>query len=210
MLEWLKEILGDSYTDEVDSKVTAALKERYVLRSDFADKEKELNAAKTALGERDKQLETLRSATGDAEALRKQISDLQAENAQKEQAHLAEMAAFRLDTATERALSAAGAKNTVAAKALLAAFLKDAKVSEDGTVQGLTEAVDKLRTGEDTAFLFDAPKAPKLFGAVPAGSAAGGAMGGYETQLADARKNGNNAQAVAIINAAAREGIQLI
>ena len=34
-LQWLKEILGEAYTEEMDAKVSAALGERFVSRQDF-------------------------------------------------------------------------------------------------------------------------------------------------------------------------------
>lgn len=71
---------------------------------------------------------------------------------------------MRLDAAVEHELLAARAKNTTAAKALLASFLKDAKVEEDGTVKGLADQVSRLRTGADTAFLFEAQTAPRISG----------------------------------------------
>lgn len=167
MNDWLKEIIGDSYTDEMDGKVTAALSERFVGKADY---------------------------------------DLMDEQ------HQAEIAAMRLDAAVEHELLAARAKNTTAAKALLASFLKDAKVEEDGTVKGLADQVSRLRTGADTAFLFEAQTTPRISGAVPAGSTAGAdpRTMDYATRLADARKSGNNAQAVAILNAAARDGVNLM
>ena len=37
-LQWMKDILGDAYTEELDAKVCAALGERFVSRQDFNDK----------------------------------------------------------------------------------------------------------------------------------------------------------------------------
>ncbi|EOQ39630.1 phage scaffolding protein [Butyricicoccus pullicaecorum] len=212
MNDWIKEIIGDSYTDEMDGKVTAALTERFVGKADYDLMAGQLATAQATLSERDSQLETLRQTKGDADALRQQISQLQAQNTQKDEQHQAEIAKMRLDAAVEHELLAARAKNTTAAKALLASFLKDAKVEEDGTVKGLADQVSRLRTGADTAFLFEAQTAPRISGAVPAGSTAGAdpRTMDYATRLADARKSGNNAQAVAILNAAARDGVNLM
>lgn len=67
-LQWMKDILGDAYTDEMDAKVSAALGERFVARADFNEKTgkvKELETQVTQLNEgiktRDKQLEDLKS-----------------------------------------------------------------------------------------------------------------------------------------------------
>ncbi len=45
------------------------------------------------------------------------------------------MAKIRLDSAVDKALTDAGAKNNTAARALLERFLRDAKVDEDGVVR---------------------------------------------------------------------------
>lgn len=42
MLEWLKEILGDSYTEEIDSKVSAEIGKGFVSRADFNTKNDEV------------------------------------------------------------------------------------------------------------------------------------------------------------------------
>lgn len=53
-LQWMKDILGDAYTDEMDAKVSAALGERFVARADFNEKTgkvKELETQVTQLNE---------------------------------------------------------------------------------------------------------------------------------------------------------------
>ena len=35
MLEWLKNVLGDGYTDEVDAKVSAEIGKNFVSKADF-------------------------------------------------------------------------------------------------------------------------------------------------------------------------------
>ena len=65
-LQWLKDILGDSYTEEQDAKVCTALGERFVARTDFNDKVSKLKEAEAqvtqlnaAVKTRDTQLEEL-------------------------------------------------------------------------------------------------------------------------------------------------------
>ena len=73
-----------------------------------------------------------------------------------------------MDIAVERALTAAKAKNMVAAKALLAEFLQSAEQKEDGSIDGLAEQIERLKQAEDTGFLFARDQAPVLRGIVPA------------------------------------------
>ena len=59
MLDWLKSILGDTYTEEIDKKISAEIGKGFVARTDFND----LSAAKKKpeddVKARDKQLEDL-------------------------------------------------------------------------------------------------------------------------------------------------------
>ena len=155
MLEWLKSILGDGYTDEVDAKVSAEIGKNFVSKADF----NQVNAAKKKAEDdvktRDQQLETLKKSTGDTAALQEQITTLQTQNAEAKKTYEAELARVRLDGAVEAALTAAGAKNNTAVKALLADFLKDAKLDDSGAVKGLADEIDTLAKADATAFLFN-------------------------------------------------------
>lgn len=116
----------------------------------------EVSGYKTQIADRDKQLETLKATAGDNEALTKQIADLQAENTKAKETHESELNQLKVDFAVEKALTGAKAKNIKAVKALL--DLTDAKLDKEGNVKGLSEQIEKLTTGEDTKFLFDATK----------------------------------------------------
>ncbi|MDD3020940.1 MAG: phage scaffolding protein [Alphaproteobacteria bacterium] len=179
MLEWLKGILGDAYTDDVDSKISAEIGKAFVAKTDFNNVKAELKTAKDTVTERDTQLDTLKKSTGDVEALKQQITDLQTANTQKDATYNAQIAQMKLDGAVDKALSDAKAKNTTAAKALLTTFLKDAKVEEDGTVRGLTDEIKKLSADQASSFLFDSQADGNkggMAGAAPAGN--GGGTGG--------------------------------
>lgn len=154
-LEWLGEILGEAYTEKIDEKVRNEIGKRFVAKDDYNTKVSELNAANEQLNERDTQLEALRKSTGDAAALQEQITALQTQTAEAKQEYEAELARVRLDSAVEAALTAAGAKNNTAVKALLADFLKDAKADDSGAVKGLAAEIETLSKAEATAFLFN-------------------------------------------------------
>lgn len=113
----------------------------------------EVEGLKTQVGDRDKQLETLKASAGDNEDLQKQIADLQADNAKAKETHLSEITQLKVDFAVEKALTGAKAKNIKAVKALL--DLEDAKLDKEGNVKGLSEQIEKLTTADDTKFLFD-------------------------------------------------------
>lgn len=119
----------------------------------------EVDGLKTQVGDRDKQLETLKASAGDNADLKKQIEDLQTENATAKANHESELNQLKIDFAVEKALTGAKAKNIKAVKALLE--LNDAKLDKDGNVKGLDEQIEKLRSGDDTKFLFEAQKQQK-------------------------------------------------
>lgn len=116
----------------------------------------EVEGLKTQVGDRDKQLETLKASAGDNADLKKQIEDLQTENATAKANHESELNQLKIDFAVEKALTDAKAKNIKAVKALLE--LNDAKLDKDGNVKGLAEQIEKLTSGDDTKFLFEAQK----------------------------------------------------
>lgn len=119
----------------------------------------EVEGLKTQVGDRDKQLETLKASAGDNADLKKRIEDLQTENATAKATHESELNQLKIDFAVEKALIGAKAKNIKAVKALLE--LDDAKLDKDGNVKGLAEQIEKLTSGDDTKFLFEAQKQTK-------------------------------------------------
>ena len=209
MLEWLKAILGDSYTEEVDKKISAEIGKGFVAKADFnAANEAKKNLEKT-LGERDKQLETLKSSTGNSEELKKTIEELQKSNAEQLKAHQAEIAQLKLDNAVDAALAAVGAKNVKTVKALL--DLTKIKQGEDGTLNGLNEQLEAVRKSD--GYLFAEKEQPSFKGFQPGASKDGvpdPEQGGYEARLAQARKDNNQLDVIKIKQEAAANGVVLL
>ena len=167
-LQWMKDILGDAYTDEMDAKVSAALGERFVARADFNEKTgkvKELETQVTQLNEgiktRDKQLEDLKKSAGDNEELTKQIETLTQQNKDAKANYDKELAKVKLMAAVDAELTAAGSKNNTAVRAVLAEFLEGAKIVDGkvtATVGGetitLANKVEALKKDAATDFMF--------------------------------------------------------
>ena len=190
MLEWLKTILGDKYTPEIDTAVSQEIGKGFVSRTDFnatSGKLKEAEAQVTQLTEsvktRDTQLEELKKSAGASEELQKQIEALTQQNKDQKAAYDKELATVKLMAAVDAELTAAGAKNVTAVRAVLEDFLKDAKIvdgkvtSKDstGTVT-LAAKVEALKKDASTDFLFGA--APKYSGWKPGEPGDGGKPGG--------------------------------
>lgn len=140
MLEWLKTILGEGYTPDIDKAVSGEIAKAYVARSDHETQSAKLKEAETQvkqLGDtvkaRDKQLEDLKKSAGDNEDLQKQIDALTKQNKDQKAAYDKELATVKLTAAVDTELTAAGSKSNIAVRALLAEFLQNATV-QDGKV----------------------------------------------------------------------------
>jgi hypothetical protein len=157
MLDWLKTILGDTYTDDIDKKVSAEIGKTFVSRADFNTLNETKKTLETQVSDRDKQLETLKKSSGDNEALKKQITDLQTANKQAKTDYDANLKKLTLGSKIDVALMGAKAKNVKAVRALL----DESKISLDGeNVLGLNEQLGQIQ--KDNPYLFgeDAPKNP--------------------------------------------------
>ena len=172
-LLWMKDIFGDAYTEEQDGRVCAALGERFVSRQDFNDKIAKLKEAETQVNQlsegiktRDTQLSELKKSAGDNAELQKQIDTLTQQNKDQKTAYDKELALVRLTAAVDTELTAAGSRNNIAVRAMLADFLKDAKVvdgkvtsKENGEIVTLGAKVEAMKKDTATDFMFgDAPK----------------------------------------------------
>lgn len=140
MLEWLKTVLGDAYTPEIDTAVSQEIGKGFVARTDFNAKtakvtelETEVKQLREGIKTRDTQLSELKKSAGDNAELQKQIDTLTQQNKDQKAAYDKELATVKLTAAVDAELTAAGSKNNIAVRAMLADFLKDAKVV-DGKV----------------------------------------------------------------------------
>ena len=140
MLEWLKTVLGDAYTPEIDTAVSQEIGKGFVARTDFNTKtakvtelETEVKQLREGIKTRDTQLSELKKSAGDNAELQKQIDTLTQQNKEQKAAYDKELATVKLTAAVDAELTAAGSKSNIAVRALLAEFLQNATV-QDGKV----------------------------------------------------------------------------
>ncbi len=145
-----EELIAMGLTEEQAKKVLDGIDGNYVTKARFNEVNEELKNQKAAVADRDKQLDDLKKSIGDNEALKKQIEDLQAANAEQKKTHEKEMAALKLDNAIDAVLTAAGAKNLKAVKALL--DVTKVKLGEDGKLTGWDEQLVAIQKSD--AYLF--------------------------------------------------------
>lgn len=207
-----EKLIEKGLSEELAKWVMDELDGNFVPKSRFNEINAELKQVKDQVKERDGQLETLKKSVGDSDELIKQIAQLQADNKAKDEAHAKEIKQLKIDTAIDKALADAKAKNPKAVKALLE--LGDAEIAEDGTIKGLDAKIKALTEAEDSKFLFDVtePKGNNQKGFVPGQKKDGvpGASSTFEARLAEARKNGNTLEAIKVKQEAAAEGVVLV
>ena len=133
-------------------------------KGDLEDAKKEIATLKGQIADRDGQLETLKNSTGDVNAMKKQIEDLQKANKDAAEAHAAEIKQLKIDSALDSAITTAKGKNAKAIKALL--NLENAELNDDGTIKGLAEQIEALQKSD--SYLFDiTSKKTQVKGAAP-------------------------------------------
>lgn len=158
-----EELISLGVKDEVATKIAAAQKkelEGYVEKSKYDMLETQNSSLNSQIKEHTKQLELLKSKTGDSEAMKKQIADLQAANKKAKQEYADNIKTMHINHAIDTALAGAKAKNVKAVRALLDVDSLEYD-EEKGKVLGLTKQINKLTESDDTKFLFDQPTDPE-------------------------------------------------
>ncbi len=176
MLEWLKKILGDAYTEEIDKQVSEQIGKDFVSKSDFNAKNESHKALEKQLAERDSQLEELKKV--DAGALQARITELQTANETAKADHQKEIESLKFGYALDTALTGAKVRDMVAVKAHL--NTEDLKLGEDGKISGLDSQLEKLKETND--FLFESDKPTPYF----SGPTPGASLSGMEAVFAAA------------------------
>lgn len=170
MLEWLKTVLGDAYTPEIDTAVSQEIGKGFVARTDFNTKtakvtelETEVKQLREGIKTRDTQLSELKKSAGDNAELQKQIDTLTQQNKDQKTAYDKELATVKLTAAVDTELTAAGSKSNIAVRALLAEFLQNATVQdgkvvskENGQSVTLGAKLEAMKKDAASDFLFSA------------------------------------------------------
>ena len=98
MLDFLKEILGDAYTEDIDTRVSEEVGKRFVAKSDFTAKSNELKAVQARLDDAAKTIESLQEQGKDLEAVRKEAAEYKARAQQAEKDAAAQLEEYKFDT----------------------------------------------------------------------------------------------------------------
>lgn len=147
--------------DDKQAEATKIFKEfldgEYVPKSRFNEVNAEKKSLETAVSERDKQLKELKNSEGDMDALKEQITKLQADNKAAALKAEADLKALKVSTAVQLAIG-----DTAQDAELVANLIDKSKLilGEDGKVTGLDEQIKELKTSK--AFLFKPEGDPKF------------------------------------------------
>lgn len=145
-----EDLIAMGLTEDQAKKVMDSLDGNFVTKARFNEVNEENKTLKQSVADRDKQLEDLKKSSGDNAELKKQIETLQQQNADQKKAHDAEMAQLKLDNVIDAALTAAGAKNIKAVRAMI--DTSKMKLGEDGTVEGLSDAIKAVQKSDSYMF----------------------------------------------------------
>ena len=166
MIEWMKEILGDAYTEDIDNKITARLTADYAPKAD-------LEAANTAKSEAEAALAAANDKYKDVDidALRADAEKYKAEAAQARKDADERVAAVQFDGKLDAAITAAHGRSAKAIRALLDV---DTLKGSDKQDEAITAALAALQ--KDSGYLFESgetpptppePAAPRCTGPTP-------------------------------------------
>ena len=136
-LEWLKPILGDGYTEEIDKAVSEQIGKGFVARADFNELKESKKSTDAQLAEANKTIESLQAADKDIEAVRKEAADYKAKAEQAQKDAAAQLEAYKFDTWFDGLVSqnhgrAAAVIRTLAGAERLDALRKSQNRDEDG------------------------------------------------------------------------------
>lgn len=171
-MEFLKEHLGEELYTQVAEKLSKSdLKLANLASGDYVSKAKFLTAEQTAndaqdlLKERDTQLADLKKNTGDADALKAQIADLQTANETAVTEYAEKLSKTKLAAAKKLAIANARPVDETAARAI-EKLIDDEQIKQgDDGYTGITEQIDTMK--EVSAYFFETSTKSKPSGFNP-------------------------------------------
>lgn len=175
--------------DEAKMKATEGLKkflkDNYVEKAKFDETITAKSNLEMQIKERDKQLETLKKTAGDKEKLESTIQQLQEENKSSKTKYEQDLKNLRIDSAVKLKLT-----NTAQDVDIVASLIDKTKliVSDDGTVTGLDEQINPLKTSKP--FLFKDVKLQKNKNYEPAGGNGGNTVNPFKKETFNLTEQG--------------------
>lgn len=146
-----EKLIALGLSEEQATKVLEGFK-GYIPPERFNEVNEAKKNAEALVAERDKQLAEIKKNAGNNEELKAQIETLQKENKAAKEKFESDLKALKIENAINAALTANGAKNLKAARALLDLE----KITLDGDeVKGIGDQIKALLADDGSKFLFD-------------------------------------------------------
>lgn len=166
MVNFLKATFGEAVTDEVIGKFNEELGKKFVAKTDYNGKIKEIEGLKSQILDRDGQLKTLKDGAGNNEELKKQIEKLQNDNKAAKAAYEKQLHEIKFNSALDNAILKSGAIDGDLVKVKL--DQGSLRLNENGTLEGLDDQMKDIK--ENYRFLFKAKETEttSVTGAKPA------------------------------------------
>lgn len=160
MNEWLRKLLeaaaigedGKLEIDKLMGQINAEFPKNAVPKETFNDVNGQLKTANKTITE-------LKTTNEDNLELQKKITEHETAMENQKADYEAQVKQLQIDSAVQKALFSAGAKNQKAAMALL--DFDKLELQEDGQLKGLDDQVKTLAESEDSSFLFKQEEKPK-------------------------------------------------
>ena len=145
-LAFLKELLGDAYTEQLDAQISEAVGKSFVARADFNALKESKKALETQLSEANAAIDGLRAADKDLEAARKETEEYKARAEQAQQDAAEKLEDYKFNSWFDGLVTQRGGRNaavirTLAGAEQLAALRKSQNRDEDG--KALFDALEK-------------------------------------------------------------------
>lgn len=148
--EFLKN-LGITEQSVIDQIMAENGRDVEKVRTDLTAEKQKVTTLQSQLTEANGKIATLETQAGDTTALNQQIEQLKTEKTNLEQELNTKVSEMNKNYAIENGVRDAKARNLTAVMALLD---KEKITYENGELNGLTEQLETLKSGEDTSFLF--------------------------------------------------------
>ena len=162
--DWLKTILGDTYTEDIDKTVATEIGKRFTAKADFEAKSTELKNAKAQLAEANKTIEGLQAADKDIESVRKEAADYKAKAEQAEKDAAAQLEAYKFDTWFDGLVSQNHGRDAAVIRTLAGTERIDALRKSQNREEDAKALFDDLTKNSAYAFEDQAPPPPPSAG----------------------------------------------
>lgn len=151
MLDWLKGILGEAYTEDIDKKVAAEIGRGFVGRADFNAKNDELKAVQGDLKAAKDTIAELEKVKGSAAELQKQIDQYKQAEQERQEAEKKAAARAELVSRFDKAVGERKFSHEYVRNGVLADFEK-AVADAANKGMGDTEIFDSITKDKDGIF----------------------------------------------------------